>query len=103
MNLPAKKENIRKLLRQVHQKKENFKVSDHWKDTLMRRLRATKFQSSSEPYSLLLARFIWRLAPVIAMLILALGAVLIVELASGDAAYQILMSETEELFLMKIF
>ena len=97
-------EALRQVLRRAYQDREKVEVTDQWQEEVMRRVRNTGPIEATPSFLLMFERLVWRLAPVICLLILGLTLLLSsVNFAPGDDAVQLLMNGTEEPTLVQFF
>ena len=96
-------EKLKGILKQAYQEKENLEVGDLWQDDLRDRLRGIGGIQPDPRFLTVFAQFVWQLAPVISLLILALtGVLLALDLTSGFDVFQLLMNGKEELTLSQM-
>jgi len=69
-------EKIRKALRSAYFQKENTDISPFWQGKVMHHVRELAAVRTPERFIEGLGRFLWRLAPVVAFLVLIAGALL---------------------------
>lgn len=96
-------EGLKGILKQAYQEKENLEIDDRWQDDLRHRLRGIGTIQPIPRFLTLFAQFLWQLAPVISLLILALtGVLLALDLTSGYDVFQLLMNGREEITLSQM-
>jgi hypothetical protein len=101
---PQREEMLKGILRQVYQEKEKIEVADVAPEDIMRRIRRLGTLQPSPSFLEMFQSFVWRLAPIVCLLILVLTAVsLAVDFASGHDVFQVLMNGREELTLAQLF
>ena len=106
MNPPKDEhERVKRILRQAYHGKETIEVGDLHPEGIMRRIREFGAIQSTPRFLDTFEPFVWRLAPVVCLLILALTAVLVVfDFSSVHDPFQIFMNGKEELLtLAEIF
>ena len=93
-------EKLKSLLRKAYQARENLELGELWPADLRDRLRGIGIQQPIPRFLPVFAQFVWRLAPVISLLIVALtGILLALDWTSGYDAFQLLMNGREEFTL----
>ena len=101
MNPPkTEHEVLQSILRKAHRQKENVEVGDQWQQEVMRRVRELGALQPAPSFSEMLEQLVWRLVPVICLLILGLTVLFAVsDFTSGYDVFQLLMNGngTEEL------
>ena len=101
---PRREENLKGILRQVYQEKEKIDIVDAGPEEVMRRIRKVGVLQPAPSFLEIFGSFVWRLAPIVCLLILVLSAVsLAVDFASGHDVFQVLMNGREELTLIQLF
>jgi hypothetical protein len=101
---PPKDERLKGILRQVYQEKEKIGIVDAEPGEIMRRIRKIGALQPAPSFIEMFGSFVWRLAPIICLLILVLTAVsLAVDFASRHDVFQVLMNGREELTLVQLF
>jgi hypothetical protein len=100
----TEQEKLKGILRQAYQEKEKPRIDELWQDDLMHRiLGLAKIQSASR-FLTMFEKFVWQLAPIIFLLILALaGVLLLLDLTSGYDVFQFLLNGREEFTLSQMF
>ena len=97
-SLKTEPEVMQAILRKAHRQKENVEVGDQWQQEVMRRVRELGALQPAPSFSEMLEQLVWRLAPVICLLILGLTVLFAVsDFTSGYEVFQLLMNGTEEL------
>ena len=96
-------EKMRAILTQAYREKEKIEVGDLWTEGIMQRIRA--FGAEPRQHFLeIFGAFVWRLVPVVCILILTLTVVLIAfDFSSGVDAFQVFANGKEELTLAQLF
>lgn len=90
-------EKLKSILRQAYREKENLEMGDRWQDDLRDRLSGIGTIQPLPGFLTVFAQFVWQLAPVISLLILALtGVLLALDLTSGYDVFQLLLNGREE-------
>ena len=101
---PQREEKLKGLLRQVYQEKEKIEVADVAPEDIMRRIRKLGALPPGPSFLEMFGSFVWRLAPIVCLLILVLTAVsLSVDFAPRHDVFQVLMNGREELTLIQLF
>ena len=96
-------EKLKGILKQAYREKENVEVGDLWRDDLRDRLRGISTLQPTPQFLTMFSQFVWRLAPVITLLILALtGVLLTLDLTSGYDVFQLLLNGKEEFILSQM-
>ena len=96
-------EKVRRILRQAHQGKESIEV-DLCPEDLMRRIREAGPVQAIPSFFDLFEPFVWRLAPVVCLLILSLiGVLSTLNFSGGDDLLQMFMDGKEEITLAQLF
>jgi len=96
-------EKLKGILKQAYREKENVEIGDQWRDDLRERLRGINTTQPVPQFLTMFAQFVWRLAPVITLLILALtGVLLALDLTSGYDVFQLLLNGKEEFILSQM-
>jgi hypothetical protein len=97
-------EKLKSILRQAYQEKEKRRIDELSQDDLMHRLRQSGTIQPNPQFLTVFEEFIWQLAPVTSLLILALtGILLVLDLASGYDVFHLLMNGTEEFTWSQMF
>ena len=97
-------EKLKSILRQAYQEKEKPRIDELWQDDLMHRILGLAKIQSTPRFLTMFEKFVWQLAPVISLLILALtGVLLVLDLASGYDVFQFLLNGKEEFSLSQMF
>ena len=95
---------LRSILRQAYQEKEKPIIDELWKDDLMHRILGLAKIQSTPRFLTMFEKFVWQLAPVISLLILALtGVFLALDLVSGYDVFHFLLNGKEEFGLPQMF
>ena len=101
---PAKEEKLKGILRQAYQEKEKIEVADVAPEDIMRRIRKLGTLQPAPRFLEMFGSFVWRLAPIICLLIFVLTAVsLAVDFVPSHDVFQVLMNGREELTLVQLF
>jgi hypothetical protein len=96
-------EKLKGILKQAYQEKENLEIGELWRDDLRERLRGIGSIQPIPQFLTMFAQFVWQLAPVISLLILALtGVLLALDLTSGYDVFQLLLNGKEEFTLSQM-
>ena len=96
-------EKLRRILRQAHQGKENIEV-DLCPEDLMRRIREAGPVQAMPSFFDVFGPLVWRLAPVVCLLILVLiGVLSTLNFSAGDDLLQMFMNGKEEITLAQLF
>jgi len=104
MDSLVKREKLWAILRQAYQEKEKLEVGHLWTEGIMCHIRELGSTVPRPRFWEMFEPFIWRLAPVVCVLILILTVVLIAfDLTSGYDPFQIFMNGKEELTLAQLF
>lgn len=97
-------EKLKSILRQAYQEKEKPRIDELWQGDLMHRIWGLAKMQSPPRFLTVFEKFVWKLAPVISLLILALtGVLLVLDLASGYDVFQFLLNGKEEFSLSQMF
>jgi len=67
---------LRRLLRVAYHEKEKLETGNQWQHAAMHRIRTLNLQDSPPGFGFLLGSLVWRMAPVMVVLIAAAGIVL---------------------------
>ena len=95
-------EALREVLRRARQEKDNLEIGDQWQEAVMRRIREFGPIETKPGFLLMFEQFVWRLAPVMCLLIIGLAVLLSsVNFTPGYDAFQLLMNGSEELTLVQ--
>jgi len=93
-------EKLKSVLRQAYRDKENLEIGVLRQEDFRDRLRGIGTIQPIPQFLTMFAQFVWQLAPVISLLILALtGVLLALDLTSGYDVFQLLMNGKEEFTL----
>jgi hypothetical protein len=65
--------NLINLFRITYLEKENIPISDTWKELTMQRIRSLSWENGRLNFSVMFEQFVWRLAPVTFVMILAIS------------------------------
>ena len=96
-------EKLKGILKQAYRERENLEISDLWRGDLRDRLREISTLQPAPQFLTMFSQFVWRLAPVITLLILALtGVLLTLDLTSGYDVFQLLLNGKEEFILSQM-
>ena len=96
-------EDLKELLRRVYEGKERAEIDQRWKRGLMTRIREMGPPQRGPLFLPSFERLVWRLAPVTALVAVALAALLInLDLNSVNDALQLLTRGAEELTLAQL-
>jgi len=96
-------EKLKGILKQAYQEKENLEIGDLWRDDLRERLQGIGTIQPVPQFLTMFAQFVWQLAPVISLLILALtGVLLALDLTAGYDVFQLLLNGREEFILSQM-
>jgi len=97
-------ERLKKILQEAYREKEKLPIDDQWQDDLMRRIRESHRVASTPIFLSTFEQVVWRLAPIICLLILALAAaVFSLDISSDYDPFQVLFNGREEFTLFQIF
>lgn len=95
---------LREILRRAYRDKENVEVGDQWQEEVMRRIRDLGEIEERPSPLVMFEQFVWRLAPLTCLLIIALTVLLSTfDFTSGDDVMQLLMNSTEEITFNQFF
>ena len=101
---PRREETLKGILRQVYQEKEKIDGAGVVPEDIMERIRKLGTLQPVPSFLEMLESFVWRLAPIVCLLILLLTAVsLAVDFTSSHDVFQVLMNGREELTLVQLF
>ena len=101
---PRREETLKGILRQAYQEKEKIEIVDAGPEEVMRRIRKVGAFQPAPSFLEMFGSFVWRLAPIVCLLILVLTAVsLAVDFAPRHDVFQVLMNGREELTLVPLF
>jgi len=96
-------EKLKSILKEAYRDKENAEIGTLRQEELMHRLRGIGARQPMPRFLTMFAQFVWQLAPVISLLILALtGVLLALDLTSGYDVFQLLMNGREEFTLSEM-
>ena len=102
-SLEVEHEKLKRILTQAYQEKEKIEVGDLWPEGIMRRIREFGAIQPTPGFLEMFEPFVWRLAPVVSLLILGLIVVLLaLDFTSGYDVFQLLMNGKEELTLAQM-
>ena len=97
------REDLRELLRRIYKGKEYAQIDQRWKRGLMTRIREIGPPERGPLFLPSFERLVWRLAPVMALLAIALAALLVnLDANSASDALQMLTRGVEELTLAQL-
>ena len=97
-------ETLRQVLRRAYQEREKVEVTDQWQEEVMRRIREFGKIEASPSFLAMFEQLVWRLVPVICLLILGLTVLLSsFDFISGYDVIELLMNSTEEITLNQFF
>ena len=95
-------EALREILRLAREEKENIVIGDQWQEAVMRRIREFGPIEAKPGFLLMFEQFVWRLAPLVCLLILGLTVLFSsVNFTPGYEAIQLLMNGSEELTVVQ--
>ena len=98
------RERLTRILKQAYQEKEKVEVGDLRPEDIMRCIREVSEIQPAPRFLEMFEPFLWRLAPVVCLLILALAAMLLaLDVTSGYDVFEILMNGKGELTLAQMF
>ena len=97
-------EELRQVLRRAYQEREKAEVTDQWQEEVMRRIRELGKIEASPSFLAMFEQLVWRLVPVICLLILGLTVLLSsFDFISGYDVIELLINSTEEITLNQFF
>ena len=97
-------ETLRQVLRRAYQEREKVEVTDQWQEEVMRRISELGEIATSPRFLAMFEQLVWRLVPVICLLILGLTVLLSsFDFISGYDVIELLMNSTEEITLNQFF
>jgi hypothetical protein len=105
MNFSEQKdEKLLKILREAYLEKEKLEADNRWPESVMRRIRNMREIEIAPSSPVGFTQFTWKLAPVTALLILALTAFLIGSgLTPVYEVFEFVMDGTEPLTIVQLF
>ncbi len=99
MRTPGRKEKLAELLGQAYRARERIEVGAGWQKSLMARVREIG-PLQPEQFVPMFERFVWRLAPAMSLVALALLALFVgIEFTSWEDPIQLFVSGAEETML----
>ena len=102
--MPGSEEKFKELLRQAYRAREHAEVGTRWRMSLMARVREIGPLRPKAAFLPAFEQFVWRLAPVLCVLVLVLAAVFIgTEIASWEDPVQLFVSGAEESIVTQLF
>jgi len=97
------RERLRDILKRAYRGKENLELGELRWDDLRDSLRSADTIQPMPRFLMVFAQFVWQIAPVVSLLILALtGVLLALDLTSGYDVFQLLLNGKEEFTLSQM-